>query len=43
MVATEHVRQLYPYPERFMEAYPVSRSVNSPGNEGTELVERVGG
>lgn len=28
-----------PYPERFMEAYPVSRKVNSPSNDGPELVE----
>jgi putative SOS response-associated peptidase YedK len=27
-----------PYPERLMEAYPVSRKVNSPGNDGPELL-----
>lgn len=32
---------LGPYPERLMEAYPVSRKVNSPANDGVELVERV--
>lgn len=30
-----------PYPERLMEAYPVSRAVNSPSNEGAELVEHA--
>ena len=30
-----------PYPERLMEAYPVSTRVNSPSNEGAELVERI--
>jgi len=29
-----------PYPEQFMEAYPVSKMVNSPANEGMELLER---
>jgi len=28
-----------PYPERLMEAYPVSRKVNSPANEGSNLLE----
>lgn len=32
---------LGPYPERLMEAYPVSRKVNSPTNDGPDLVERV--
>jgi len=32
---------LAPYPERLMEAYPVSKKVNSPANDGPELVERV--
>lgn len=32
---------LGPYPERFMEANPVSRKVNSPANDGPELLERV--
>ena len=31
-----------PYPQRLMEAYPVSQRVNNPANEGAELVERVG-
>jgi len=30
-----------PYPQRFMEAYRVSTRVNSPANEGIELIERV--
>src|ERR1035437_2935557 len=30
-----------PYPESDMEAYPVSKRVNSPANEGHELLERV--
>jgi len=30
-----------PYPERFMEAQPVSKLVNSPANEGAELIEAV--
>lgn len=30
-----------PYPERLMEAYPVSRKVNSPANDGAELLERA--
>jgi putative SOS response-associated peptidase YedK len=29
-----------PYPERFMEAYPVSRKVNSPRNDSPDLVEQ---
>jgi putative SOS response-associated peptidase YedK len=29
------------YPAEEMEAYPVSRAVNSPRNEGAQLVERV--
>lgn len=28
------------YPERLMEAYPLNKLVNSPANEGMELVER---
>ncbi len=32
---------ILPYPERLMEAYPVSRKVNSPANEGPELIERT--
>jgi len=31
-----------PYPERLMEAYPVSRKVNSPMNDGPDLVEPLG-
>ena len=30
-----------PYPENFMEAYPVSKRVNSPANDGAELLARV--
>ena len=30
-----------PYPERLMEAYPVSRTVNSPANDGPELLVPV--
>lgn len=30
-----------PYPECSMEAYPVSKRVNSPADEGVELVERL--
>lgn len=29
---------LGPYPERLMEAYPVSRKVNSPANDGPDLI-----
>ncbi len=32
-----------PYPERLMEAYPVSRKVNSPRNDSPDLVEEVSG
>jgi len=32
---------LAPYPERLMEAYPVSRKVNSPANDGPDLIKRV--
>lgn len=32
---------LGPYPERLMEAYPVSRAVNSPANEGAELAKPI--
>ena len=30
------------YPQRLMEAYPVSQRMNSPANEGVEFAERVG-
>jgi len=30
-----------PYPDRFMEAYPVSRKVNSPKNDSPDLIEEV--
>jgi putative SOS response-associated peptidase YedK len=30
-----------PYPERFMEAYAVSRRVNKPENEGPALLDPV--
>lgn len=30
-----------PYPERFMEAYPVSRKVGNPANDSPELIERI--
>jgi putative SOS response-associated peptidase YedK len=30
-----------PYPERFMEAYPVSRKVNSPQHDSPDLIEPV--
>jgi len=32
---------LRPYPERLMEAYPVSRAVNSPAHDGRDLLEPV--
>ena len=32
---------LVPYPDGEMEAYPVSKSVNSPRNDGAELVKRI--
>ena len=35
-------RVLQPYPERLLEAYAVSKRVNSPLNEGPELIEPVG-
>jgi len=39
---TEALRDLLrPYPEERMEAYPVSRRVNSPRNEGPALIERA--
>lgn len=30
-----------PYPDRFMEAYPVSRKVNRPQNDSPDLIEEV--
>jgi putative SOS response-associated peptidase YedK len=30
-----------PYPERLMEAYPVSRKVNSPKYDSADLIEEV--
>ncbi len=30
-----------PYPDRFMEAYPVSRRVNSPQNDSPDLIEEA--
>lgn len=30
-----------PYPERLMEAYPVSRRVNSPANDGSDLIAQI--
>jgi len=30
-----------PYPDRFMDAYPVSRKVNSPKNDSPDLMEEV--
>lgn len=30
-----------PYPDRFMEAYPVSRKVNSPKNDSPDLIDQV--
>jgi len=30
-----------PYPDRFMEAYPVSRKVNSPKNDSPDLIAEV--
>jgi putative SOS response-associated peptidase YedK len=32
-----------PYPERFMEAYRVSRKVNNPANDGPDLIEPLAG
>ncbi len=32
---------LIPYPDREMETFAVSRRVNTPGNEGADLLERV--
>jgi putative SOS response-associated peptidase YedK len=32
---------LGPYPAEEMEAYPISKQVNSPRNDGPELIERV--
>ncbi|MFY9328569.1 MAG: SOS response-associated peptidase [Georgfuchsia sp.] len=34
-------RMLMPYQESLMEAYPVNKRVNSPLNEGAELIERL--
>lgn len=39
-VETLH-RMIGPYPEALMEAYPVSRKVGSPANDGSDLIERV--
>ena len=30
-----------PYPDRFMESYPVSRKVNSPKNDSPDMMEEV--
>lgn len=30
-----------PYPDRFMEAYPVSRKVNSPKNDSADLIDEI--
>jgi putative SOS response-associated peptidase YedK len=32
---------LTPYPDDEMEAYPLSKNVNSPRNEGAELIQRI--
>jgi putative SOS response-associated peptidase YedK len=32
---------LVPYPDGEMETYPVSKNVNSPRNDGPDLVKRV--
>lgn len=32
-----------PYPDRFMEAYPVSRKVNSPKYDSPDLIEKTQG
>jgi len=32
---------LVPYPPELMDSYPVSSMVNSPKNEGKELIEAV--
>lgn len=34
-------RMLGPFPERLMEAYPVSRRVNNPASDGPDLIARV--
>jgi len=34
---------LSPYPDRLMEVFPVSKRVNSPANDGPELIEREEG
>jgi putative SOS response-associated peptidase YedK len=39
--AVEMSALLRPYPAEELEAYPVSKQVNSPRNEGAELIERV--
>lgn len=38
---TRLVKLLHPYPAGEMEAYPVSRLVNSPGNDTKEVIEPV--
>jgi putative SOS response-associated peptidase YedK len=30
-----------PYPERLMEVYPVSRRVNSPANDGPDVIAQL--
>ena len=32
---------IQPYPDRFMEAYPVSRKVNSPQYDSSDLIDEV--
>ncbi len=38
---TEIQSMVGPYPERLMEAYPVSRKVGNPANDTPDLVERI--
>jgi len=39
--SAEILSLLKPYPSERMEAYPVSKLVNSPRNEGREVWERI--
>ncbi len=40
--ATDEARAvLAPFPAELMDAYPVSKRVNSPANDGPELIERI--
>ncbi|MCS7033530.1 MAG: SOS response-associated peptidase [Phycisphaerae bacterium] len=41
--ASRLIERIQPYPAELLEAYPVSRLVNSPGNDGESLIAPAGG